>query len=92
MNSAPRAVDAGSQESGPQAGGSNVGGTESDSRWASWGGMLGSLRKVKLPPDRTALVIVDMQYSDASRDYGLGARAKRSAKRRRGVRLLLRPG
>jgi nicotinamidase-related amidase len=35
-----------------------------------------SLPPVKLDPDRTVLVIVDMQYLDAHRDYGMGAVAK----------------
>ena len=45
--------------------------------WQGWGGVLGSLKKVELAPKSTALVIVDMQYSDAHRDYGLGAKAKK---------------
>jgi nicotinamidase-related amidase len=52
-------------------------GTESDQRWAKWGGVLGSLKQITLPPGRTAFVIVDMQYSDAHRDFGIGAKAKR---------------
>lgn len=28
-------------------------------------------------PEKTALVIIDMQYLDAHRDYGMGADAKR---------------
>jgi ureidoacrylate peracid hydrolase len=35
-----------------------------------------SLAPVKIVPDQTALVIVDMQYLDAHPDYGLGAIAK----------------
>ena len=31
----------------------------------------------KLDPRRTALMIIDMQYLDAHRDYGMGAEAKR---------------
>lgn len=46
-------------------------------RWGKWGGVLGSLKGVALAPRATALVIVDMQYSDAHRDFGIGAKAKR---------------
>ena len=46
-------------------------------RWDKWGGVLGSLAGIMLPPRSTALVIVDMQYSDAHRDFGIGAKAKR---------------
>ncbi|HEV8296198.1 MAG TPA: isochorismatase family cysteine hydrolase [Acidimicrobiales bacterium] len=52
-------------------------GTEAERRWAKWGGVLGSLKQIELEPARTALVIVDMQYSDAHRDWGIGAKAKR---------------
>jgi nicotinamidase-related amidase len=48
-----------------------------DERWDRWGGVLGSLARIELPPRTTALVIVDMQYSDAHRDFGIGAKAKR---------------
>jgi nicotinamidase-related amidase len=46
-------------------------------RWQKWGGVLGSLAHYEFSPSQTALVIVDMQYSDAHRDYGIGAKAKR---------------
>lgn len=36
----------------------------------------GSLPPVKLDPDRTALLVVDMQYMDAHPDYGMGAVSK----------------
>jgi len=52
--------------------------SDADQRWQNWGGVLGSLKKVELVPRETALVIVDMQYSDAHRDYGIGAKAKRN--------------
>ena len=39
-------------------------------------GVLGSI-EFKLDPKRTALVIIDMQYLDAHRDYGMGADAKK---------------
>lgn len=44
--------------------------------WDRWGGILGSRHDVGFVPTRTALVIVDMQYLDASRHHGIGARAK----------------
>jgi len=50
---------------------------EAERHWEEWGGVLGSLPEVQLPPARTALVIVDMQYSDAHRDYGIGTEARR---------------
>lgn len=31
----------------------------------------------RLDPKKTALIIIDMQYLDAHRDYGMGADAKR---------------
>jgi nicotinamidase-related amidase len=51
--------------------------SDAEKKWHGWGGVLGSLKMVELAPRETALVIVDMQYSDAHRDYGLGAKAKR---------------
>jgi nicotinamidase-related amidase len=48
-----------------------------DEQWQKWGGVLGSLQRVDFAPQQTALVIVDMQYSDAHRDYGIGAKAKK---------------
>ena len=45
-------------------------------QWQKWGGVLGSLAQYQFAPQQTALVIVDMQYSDAHRDYGIGAKAK----------------
>ena len=48
-----------------------------DERWQKWGGVLGSLAQYQFAPKQTALVIVDMQYSDAHRDFGIGAKAKR---------------
>jgi nicotinamidase-related amidase len=39
-------------------------------------GVLGSI-DFRLDPKRTALVIIDMQYLDAHRDYGMGADAKK---------------
>lgn len=41
-----------------------------------WGGVFSSLPDFDLAPARTAFVIVDMQYLDAHRDYGMGATAK----------------
>src|SRR3569833_2457533 len=38
-------------------------------------GVLGSI-DFTLDPQRTALVIIDIQYLDAHRDYGMGADAK----------------
>jgi nicotinamidase-related amidase len=49
-----------------------------EERWRKWGGVLGGLKKFEFAPHQTALVIVDMQYSDAHRDYGIGAKAKRN--------------
>ena len=48
-----------------------------DEQWQKWGGVLGSLTHFEFTPKETALVIVDMQYSDAHRDYGIGAKAKK---------------
>ena len=31
----------------------------------------------KIAPKKTALMVIDMQYLDAHRDYGMGATAKR---------------
>ena len=42
-----------------------------------WGGVFTSLPDLALAPERTAFVIVDMQYLDAHRDYGMGAEAKK---------------
>ena len=47
-----------------------------EDRWQKWGGVLGSLAHYEFAPQQTALVVVDMQYSDAHRDYGIGAKAK----------------
>jgi len=52
-------------------------GVDANENWQEWGGVLGSLAHFEFMPQQTALVIVDMQYSDASRDYGIGAKAKR---------------
>jgi nicotinamidase-related amidase len=41
-----------------------------------WGGVFSSLPAFDLTPARTAFIIVDMQYLDAHRDYGMGAAAK----------------
>ena len=41
-----------------------------------WMGVLQSLPDFELAPEHTALVIVDMQYLDAHRDYGMGATVK----------------
>lgn len=41
-----------------------------------WGGVFSSLPAFDLAPVRTAFIIVDMQYLDAHRDYGMGAAAK----------------
>lgn len=49
-----------------------------EAKWQNWGGVLGSLKRFELNPQETALVVVDMQYSDAHRDYGLGLKAKRN--------------
>jgi nicotinamidase-related amidase len=49
-----------------------------EQKWQNWGGVLGSLKRFELNPQQTALVVVDMQYSDAHRDYGLGLKAKRN--------------
>jgi nicotinamidase-related amidase len=49
-----------------------------EEKWQNWGGVLGSLKRFELNPQQTALVVVDMQYSDAHRDYGLGLKAKRN--------------
>jgi nicotinamidase-related amidase len=49
-----------------------------EEQWQNWGGVLGGLKRFELPPHQTALVVVDMQYSDAHRDYGLGLKAKRN--------------
>jgi hypothetical protein len=51
--------------------------SDADKHWQEWGGVLGSLQRIELAPSQTALVVVDMQYSDAHRDYGIGAKAKR---------------
>lgn len=40
-----------------------------------WGGVFTNLPDFALAPECTALVIVDMQYLDAHRDYGMGAEA-----------------
>ncbi len=40
-----------------------------------WGGVFNSLPAFDLTPARTAFIIVDMQYLDAHRDYGMGAAA-----------------
>jgi nicotinamidase-related amidase len=42
-----------------------------------WGGVFSSLPTFDLAPERTAFVIVDMQYLDAHRHYGMGAEAKK---------------
>lgn len=42
-----------------------------------WMGVLGGLPDFQLVPEHTALVIVDMQYLDAHRDFGMGAIAKK---------------
>jgi nicotinamidase-related amidase len=42
-----------------------------------WGGVFTSLPDVDLAPERTAFVIVDVQYLDAHLDYGMGAEAKK---------------
>ena len=42
-----------------------------------WGGVFTSLPDIDLAPERTAFVIVDMQYLDAHPDYGMGAEAKK---------------
>ena len=39
-------------------------------------GVLKSLPEFELSPDDTAFIIIDMQYLDAHRDYGMGAEAK----------------
>jgi len=52
-------------------------GVDANENWQEWGGVLGGLAQFEFMPQQTALVIVDMQYSDASRDYGIGAKAKR---------------
>jgi len=52
-------------------------GVDANENWQEWGGVLGSLAHFEFRPQQTALVVVDMQYSDASRDYGIGAKAKR---------------
>jgi nicotinamidase-related amidase len=44
--------------------------------WDRWGGALGERHEARLSPRRTALVVVDMQYLDAHRDFGIGARLK----------------
>ncbi len=49
-----------------------------EEQWRKWGGVLGGLKTFEFAPHQTALVIVDMQYSDAHRDYGIGAKAKRN--------------
>ena len=49
-----------------------------EAQWRKWGGVLGGLKTFEFAPHQTALVIVDMQYSDAHRDYGIGAKAKRN--------------
>lgn len=41
-----------------------------------WMGVLGGLPEFQLVPEHSALVIIDMQYLDAHRDYGMGAIAK----------------
>jgi nicotinamidase-related amidase len=40
-----------------------------------WGGVFSSLPAVDLAPAQTAFIIVDMQYLDAHRHYGMGAQA-----------------
>lgn len=46
-----------------------------DTVWAQrWGGALGTRHKVDLDPQRTALLVIDMQYSMTHREYGIGAR------------------
>lgn len=42
-----------------------------------WMGVLKALPDFELVPDHSALVIVDMQYLDAHRDFGMGAIAKK---------------
>ena len=49
----------------------------SQARSNKWGGVFASLPAFDLAPTRTTLVIVDLQYLDAHRDYGMGAEAKR---------------
>src|SRR5947209_6280738 len=49
---------------------SNEGSNRSD-------GVFGSFPEFDLVPKDTAFVIVDVQYVDAHRDYGMGAEAKR---------------
>ncbi len=39
-------------------------------------GVLKKLPEFELSPDDTAFIIIDMQYLDAHRDYGMGAEAK----------------
>lgn len=39
--------------------------------------MIGPLQELKLTRESTALLVIDVQYMDAHRDYGLGARAKK---------------
>lgn len=41
------------------------------------GGVFSNLPEFDLIPERTAFVIVDMQYLDAHRDFGMGAEAKK---------------
>lgn len=45
---------------------------------ADWSdGVFGSFPEFDLVPEDTAFVVVDMQYADAHRDYGMGAEAKK---------------
>jgi nicotinamidase-related amidase len=47
-----------------------------DKKGSRWKGVLQRLPDFQLTPEHTALVIVDMQYLDAHRDYGMGAIAQ----------------
>ena len=38
--------------------------------------MIGALPELKLTTDNTALLVIDIQYMDAHRDFGMGAKAK----------------
>lgn len=48
-----------------------------DNQSNKWSGVLTSLPDFDMTTGDTAFVIVDMQYLDAHRDYGMGAEAKR---------------
>lgn len=39
--------------------------------------MIGPMQELKLTRENTALLVIDVQYMDAHRDYGLGAKAKK---------------